>query len=569
MLANAAHTVLATPELLLLVSAHLAPHDLAQCLRVCKDWSHQLEPILWADFCPKENKHESWNDASMRAALIRNLPLIRTAKIPVTKVFLLELLIHDSETDPSARCTNLTRLEFENSRVEIGISPFTHFSDDDVDLASDQLATLLELNDRLTHLKLPCEFIDTDAPLDALSNLDHLQHLTVVSPEDCEGNGAISNFLRACLPLPRLTELVFDLDQTWDKHTWSTRKLRTIIQKASKERFSRNPTATKIKSLRLPSNCYGKWNPLPLLLLKSNLLDLESCEIPCFDEATDPQELERVVREQCLNLKHLTCPSLSQQEQDGHHMAAFLRGCSGIQSFASKYFCDHAHGFEPRRIMSTLVSHHYKTLEVLELMQCRQMNSADQQEVLSRCRQLKRFWVMNSLGWCSSIGFKFEDIWSKDWACMELTKLGLTLDQFFIINPALGMREAEEKEFIANVARRVYTQIGRLQKLEVLALDIDTSKRSKAKPSDYAWDLTLSKGWLSEMAGLRRLKSLSQPEAFWSKMGHAEVEFIYEHWPSLKEINLQGHILQMSAQSPWLWLLSKRPQLQLVFKHAM
>ncbi|CAO3566624.1 unnamed protein product [Mortierella alpina] len=442
-------------------------------------------------------------------------------------IFLLELLLQDSATHPTARCTNLMRLEFVNSKVETGLSPFTDFSDDDVDFASDQLATLLELNDRLTHLKLPCELIDAHASLAALSDLDHLQYLTVVSPEDCTGNEAISNFLRACLPLPSLTELFFDLDQTWDKHRWSMRKLRTVIQKASKERFARNPNAAKIKSLRLPSNCSANWNPLPLFLLKSNLLNLESCEIPWFDDATDPQELERLVREQCPNLKYLTCPSFSQQEQDGHHVAAFLRGCSGIQSFASKYFCDNANGFEPRQIISTLASHHDKTLEVLELTQCYQVSSADQQEVLSRCRQLKRFWVMTSVGWGSSIGFRSADIWSKDRVCMELTQLGLTLDRVFTINPALGMQEAEEKEFQTNVARRVYTQIGRLQKLKVLALAIDSQHCNKARSRDYAWDLTLSKGYLSEMAGLRCLKSLSLQEPFWSNMGQAEVKFIY------------------------------------------
>ncbi|CAO3566662.1 unnamed protein product [Mortierella alpina] len=135
------------------------------------------------------------------------------------------------------------------------------------------------------------------------------------------------------------------------------------------------------------------------------------------------------------------------------------------------------------------------------------------------------------------------------------------------------MRGADGQELDAEYAADVWTaaaskylyyQIGRLVKLEVLALGIDNGDFTNANKGDYAWDLTLTRGWLGQLAGLRNLKVLRLQGDLWSGMGQAEVEFIHEHWPLLREITLQGYILQLDLQSPWLWLLNKRPYLRLV-----
>ncbi|KAG0273997.1 hypothetical protein BGZ95_010201 [Linnemannia exigua] len=115
----------------------------------------------------------------------------------------------------------------------------------------------------------------------------------------------------------------------------------TIIREDSIARFAQNRNAAKIKSLKLTRIRYGARNPLPLLLLKSNLLDLKSCEIPWFLPDADMEEVEQVVREHCPNLNHLTCPSLKDESSNCQAMCAFIRGSSGLQSFASDYFSDH------------------------------------------------------------------------------------------------------------------------------------------------------------------------------------------------------------------------------------
>ncbi|KAF9966172.1 hypothetical protein BGZ70_003088 [Mortierella alpina] len=567
---SAARVVFATPKLFLSLLPHLTPHDLAQCLRVCKGWLHLLEPILWMDFCLEEPHDETLSDtrpSPMKDALIRNLPYIRTVKCSVANVALLQVLTNGSSTDSSTPCTQLKRLEIKE------------FNNTLADLTSRYLATLLDLNRCLTQLELPIEFTHAKAVSASLSKLESLQRLTA---GHCWGGEGIV-LLENCLPLPSLTQLFIDLDMRWSYYEHRI-TLETVIEEASIARFSRDSNAARIKSLQLPSNRNGDGNPLPLLLLKSELLDLEFCEIPWFDREHEPDDLSEVAREHCPNLKHLTCPSFKDHEDDGNDVAAFIKGCSGLRSFDSDRFSDHDQEGDARRIIWTLAAHHSDTLEVFELTDCHQVFSHDQQAILSRCKQLKRFWVMSSTPYDSNIGITYTDILRGKWVCMELTKLSLTLNRQPLDDDTFGELEDEEGDqeeegaeegesaeseseedcelrLISIAAKSVYTRIGRLQKLEVLALSIDISQDTAAEEKDYAWDLTLSNGWLGEMAGLKNLKTLMLHAAFWSKMGQAEVEFMHERWPLLSAIYFNGNALTVQAQPHWQWLRSQRPHL--------
>ncbi|CAO3566664.1 unnamed protein product [Mortierella alpina] len=391
--------------------------------------------------------------------------------------------------------------------------------------------------------------------------------------------------LQACLPLPNLTELYIDMELAWSDEP-DISGLKAIIDKATRARFSHSPPGSKIKSLRLPSDQSGDPSPLPCLLFQSNLLDLESCEMPLFDPATDPVDIEQMARKSCSKLKRLTCPSLMDREECAPAVCAFIQGCSGLEIFDSQNFYDFdTDGYiEPANVIATLVENHCSTLKNFELVDCYYAASDDQQAVLSQCKQLTRFWVRDAYTEFSSVGIQFTDIWRSDWVCMELTTLGLTLNRRPTDDDAFGELEDEEwdqeeggaeegenrgseseedriMQLISIAAKSVYTQIGRLQKLEVLALSIDISQDTAAEEKDYAWDLTLSKGWLREMAGLKNLKTLKLHSALWSKMGQAEVEFMHERWPLLGAIYFNGNASTVRAQSHWQWLLNKRPNL--------
>ncbi|KAF9572404.1 hypothetical protein EC968_009978 [Mortierella alpina] len=592
-LKSAAQCDFAIPELVLLVSEYLNSRDLAQCTRVCRAWSRQFEPVLWTNFCLKENRIcylDETRSSPFMVALMRNLPRIRTLKAVYTYVTLLRGLTGYYSTGPIPLCTNLKRLEFEGEHL---------FS---IDSSSQYVATLLDLNPRLTHLRLPFESFATDAVLSAVSKLDCLQHLSVYSLLQCKNTRTLAHCLRTCLPLPNLTELIFDLEFAWEKFLEDTfsgdtdtdsppsvfgsdrdivsSNLCHILKEASIDRFSRSPSATKIKSLQLPSNRDQNWNPLPMVFLESNLLDLESCEIPWFGRETDSEQVERIVRQHCPNLKYLTCPAFGDVEEEGDRVCAFILGCSGLRSFVSHKFMDRYEDdsvYEnDESIISTLAEHHSNTLEVFELTECDEAYSSDQQRILCECEQLSRFWVLSDPSHTPTYGITTTDTLKENWICMELKELGLTLDRFPIVDVFAELEaveyEAEDIEDELDAANRLYTmaaesvymQIGQLTKLETLVLDLRMNTENKGRESECAWDLTLSRGWLGELVDLKRLKVLRLQADFWSGMGQAEVEFIHEQWPLLTEISLRGNVLPLDLQSPWLWLLHKRPNLRLL-----
>ena len=186
---RAAHTVIATPELAFLVFAHLTPHDLFQCTCVCKAWSLHLEPILWANYCPKDPDEDF-------TIPIRMLPLIRTAELSIDYPLILELSYGlppgpKPAVIPNKFCTNLRQLtvvNFDTMALGPPVPP---------------VATLLNHNLRLTHLSLSDISLQYDARPAAISRLRHLQRLTITNFEDIkEATKRGTMLLLAGLPTP-------------------------------------------------------------------------------------------------------------------------------------------------------------------------------------------------------------------------------------------------------------------------------------------------------------------------------------------------------------------------------
>ncbi|KAF9946791.1 hypothetical protein BGZ72_011143, partial [Mortierella alpina] len=383
-----------------------------------------------------------------------------------------------------------------------------------------------------------------DPILASISNLKHLQSLTVYSCSSSSfvGTQTIALLLKACLPLPKLTELSVDLRVSWcarpesigyfsdedvedsddeyaevsDEEDIGVLSLESIIKKAAVARFSQTPTPGKIKSLQLPVAPERSKNPLTLPLLKSGLLDLESCTIFSFTKDSQPDDIERIVQEYCPNLKHLRCPDYGSFE-DSPLAPAFIRGCSGLQTFAAKGYCEQiyeaAHGSDKwRRIISTLVLHHCDTLEDFELDYSTGVFMSDLRTVLSRCKKLKRYHVtgyyLETRGTYQRGAARTDlmDPLGGDWACTELRELRITLDRTS-----------------AQIAKRFYAQIGRLAKLEHLIFDANPDPYAIEMEWDCSNDLSLSRGYLSELTGLKGLKSLKVDANLYRNMGHDEL----------------------------------------------
>ncbi|KAF9559541.1 hypothetical protein EC968_006547 [Mortierella alpina] len=383
----------------------------------------------------------------------------------------------DTADNPGALCTNLRRIDLQD-----------FIGDDSIQTSwCSHLGTLLCHNQRLTYVAVPLEVFGINASPTIISTLQHRRTHVDVQYDFFEIDGvaaALSKlwnllyleincvseqasfkkpylFLQSCLALPQPTELMIhrDVGMYWDQDedTAVVRKIQAIIEKATIARFSHGPTAKKIKSLQLPSNPTGSRNPLPLLLLKSRLLDLETCEIPWFRGDASIREIQQVVREHCPNLKHLVFPQLYDEIQDGQAARAFIRSCSGLQSFTSMYFSDGS-DHAPRFVLSELVKYHHITLEVLQLTDSDYLCSRDLQNILSQCKQLKQFRVINYQEEDSMSGITFSDICSSDWVCTDLRELGLTLSRYPIEFDAFGNFEetVEEAQVTASTVKRVY-----------------------------------------------------------------------------------------------------------------
>ncbi|KAF9946787.1 hypothetical protein BGZ72_011139 [Mortierella alpina] len=580
-LESAAHTAFTTPELALLLFAWCSPHDLTQCIRVCKQWLHLAEPVLWRNFCHGPQRLAKLVPETS-AALTRNLPHIQTVELTVEEHALLHELAQgttstsqagDAAVESCAPCTHLSRLTVKNSdmllKKDVGLYGINTVRDFSFVLPT--LVTLLNHNIRLTHLTFPFPDVETDDPVfAAISNLKGLRHLAVNS----NGSSSVSSWtlsllLRACLPLPNLTELCIKPCVYWVNKACGkvVPSLEAILKEAAIARFTQTPIPGKIKALQLPLSAESRTRPMALAFLKSDLLDLESFTVPPFYDDSNPGDVEQLVQERYPNLKHLRCTSHKVTLDGYRNMRAFIRGCSGLRSFASDGFEDQIYqggngSYESRCIISDLVSHHCDTLEDFELKKCDQVSSSDLQELLSRCRQLKRFRVSGNFpetrDWRyqdGDAGYDTEDASKGAWACTELRELWITLGRTSFLTENLFFR-----------------QIGRLERLEQLTLDIHRrtkvmagERRDEDEDCKSYMDHELSGNLLGEMAGLKNLKSLRLAAKFCRRMSQAEIEFIHEHWPLLREITVMGSKgLELRIKTHWQWLFKKRPQLRFI-----
>ncbi|KAG0198055.1 hypothetical protein BGX28_008474 [Mortierella sp. GBA30] len=593
---KAIDAVIGIPELTTLISQHLAPYGIAQCLLVCKAWTRQFHPHIWTNFRAGKILPQD------TTALHQSLHRIRTVDISGNYNEFIKLLANGLppvqspiQTRPDsalARCMENSALQSDKARLtkakaplctnlkRLKLSSYNLFSHDS---NSTYVEMLLNHNSNLTHVNLELiPLCDTNI-IPSISQLHRLQHLSLRG--QYSGPSSIYLLLKCCLPLPQLTELHLDIvlelpDGSFGASPWSSSNLEAMLVEASAARFSGCSTVGRIKALTLPALHEEDEYPIPVLpFLKSDIFDLESCTIPWFPVDTDIAGIQQMVKELCPRLKHLTCPSYFETNQDGQAACAFIQGCSGLLSFRSKGFSDSDtddyEDFPPREIISALFGRHSETLEEVELLDCLQVFSGDLGCLLSRCKQLKRLWVFP----CErgKAGLEFDDACRRDWVCMGLKELGLTLNRYSSEDSFGELDEPDDESDLDEdqeeqlmrlskiAAKRIYGQIGQLEKLEVLALEADVSEETLAKECEFDWDLTLSKGWLAELSGLKNLRHLQMRSNFWGKMGQAEVEFMHAQWPLLSEVSFSTWsttIPSLIEQPHWQWLKQQRPHLR-------
>ncbi|KAF9964977.1 hypothetical protein BGZ70_005641 [Mortierella alpina] len=363
-------------------------------------------------------------------------------------------------------------------------------------------------------------------------------------------------------------------DRTVDYEDWHFKglatplpKLKDILDRAIAARTSpvNGSIEVKIKALRFP--------------------DLEE------ENADLIQELyQQMLGDHCPALRHLILSSFDDGSQGSHHA---IQAATELKTVRAFRFNDES-GWSSRDTISTLVKHHSKTLEEVELLLCRMISSRDQQALFVSCKQLKRFWMVPDGTSPAAYEIEFRDIFTGAWNCLGMRELSLTFNRFINVKKtveamrlegskgAAGDRDlevdevyrpddmAQERRAGAWAAKQAFAQIGRLTALEHLALGTDEGPNgSEEDVLESKWDLTLSKGWLAQLAGLKNLRHFHMRTDHWSCMGQAEVEFMDAEWPWLDCVSFDwcsmtdDQFMKEVSLPHWQWLQQKRPSLRL------
>ncbi|KAG0197315.1 hypothetical protein BGX28_009181 [Mortierella sp. GBA30] len=559
-------SIVAIPELVAIIAQFLTARELARCLAACRRFSSEFESYFW------ENFHRTYDICSPQYwILVRGLPAPAVlAKSQMDSG-------SDSEQEPSERarfrrvkaqvafvpkgtkaslCTNVRR---------IAVVPSTPVRNP-ISAADHHLVTLIHHNHSLTHLDMRIDFLGamtthSEKFIESLSNLQHLRYLTV------RGKMISSTqtfaLLRASLALPQLSEMycIFDMEYDGQKSEDQVAEdIRKVLREAVKARTHDGCIKTKIKAFKAPED-KNRYDNFLYPILKSDLLDLETFEIPWIRKDEDTKRFKRTIREYCPNIRHLTYRTDKVHDNCSRGDRLLMRSAAIISSGCSDLRTFRLHNLEVDRPDNTLyeaitdlVEYHMETLETFELDHCGKFDGEEMAALLCSLRNLKRFWVLPSM--YLDRGMSVAEAVHSEWLCLGLKELCVVLnrrDRYGYANSA-DSREC---------AKRFYQQLGRLTELEILALGTEEGRKGNLTVK-FGQDLTLARnGHLRELAGLRKLRHLNMMNNLWEKMGQPEVEFMDKHWPVLNEISFDVSAgSDMKNQPHWRWLKRRRPYLQ-------
>ncbi|KAG0197314.1 hypothetical protein BGX28_009180 [Mortierella sp. GBA30] len=609
------HSVVKIPELAALISQYFSPCQIAKCMRVCKAWLFYFRPYFWTNFQAGRTLPHN------RALVQRNLHRIRTIEITHKTDKFLEFLAGSRKASISARPTRAStqeqRLSLCNNvrRIKTG-----HRQPWDNLRPAPYLLTLLHRNLSLTHLTLPAVTVGSDKAisreyLEAISHLLKLRHLNIRADnvnQHCVDQHCVFSILRTALLLPELSALYCDFFVNYNSDA-SESDVEAMLSEVIAVRTSEGTLGNKLEVLKLPDASCGKTNTLLAPFLKSKLLDLTSFECPCATGGMTRDAREKIAKEHCPNLRRLMYQS-GDDEEHSFIMDALIAGSSGLQFLQAEGYSDELM-FIHSKFVGTVSFLHSETIEEIELLDCYMVHNDDLRKIFSKCKRLRRFWLEPELE--GRVGIEFQDIIDNEWVCLGLRELSLSLNRNVYVREALqAMRKESSSDrtdvgqsgddvgsvdsedegrrhlFYQNkrkaqtwAAKRVYAQIGRLVMLEVLSLGVHNTENNycevpggwgmtDCKAEDvrrFEWDLTLSKGWLQELARLKNLRHLHMRIDFWSRMGQAEVEFMDREWPLLDEIRFGGistgcyPLTSLLKEPHWQWLKKKRPSLRYSF----
>ncbi|KAF9984056.1 hypothetical protein BGZ75_004389 [Mortierella antarctica] len=517
----------------------------------------------------------------------------------------------------TTKCTNLRKLVFLDPCESMSIA---------------WLAKLVRTNMNLTHLQFPGKLLDLSVSavtslLDAIRQLPNLQHITLGYSLLVHEEASFM-FLKTCIESPSLVDIICEYTTIgWRDHYCYCENCMVLVRKLGKsiqgiiqagKTAAAKADRPKIKSLKLPHIPVGYPEDVLLPLLSCGIFDLEYLDVPRISGGYF-DKLEECIRTQFPRLQRIGVSQLSTDvfeeqfescsamradwDDDAEHTEAALavaRGCrkQGIRSFQGRVMeCFHT-AWVVDDIINELVEEHSSTLEDVEVWDV--VSTLEQRNLFESCKNLKRFWMRPPTYRYGAMEelFDVEDLLDCDWACTGMKELALVMSRPYVAgheedepgedyddpsqwSDCSGSEEGDDDDEHTEGAkskgedqadkdpywdeeldiRKIYVKVGSLTELEVLAVE-----------SDRPRDMSLDKGYLAELGGLKNLRRLELRDvmAWCCLIRQPEVEFIHENWPALEVVAIETESKNMYralVESPhWKWLQKKRPLLR--FEHT-
>ncbi|KAG0222437.1 hypothetical protein B0O80DRAFT_454973 [Mortierella sp. GBAus27b] len=613
-------SILDVPELIEMVAQCLSPREIMECMATSKAFSRLFEPFLWRNVVLEHPLPEP-------SILIRNRHHIRSLSVGCYDYTALST-IADGLPDPIFLSGAGTSNASDNpSPVDNGILPRLRYIHIDAceageDMEWQQKSTCLDFilrilnqSPNLTHVTVPGLFLDHRHPLvhaqgflhTIANRLPYLKELKIhnghVEPE------VGLELLKICFNHPNLVSLHCDFDLGGEKYpnfqkaypTYDpglTTFLSALEDDKNKSAESDKPAAgTQIQALALPKIHGGYPVPFLCALLKSHLPNLERFRVPSIGgDGPYKDPFKEAVAQGCPKLQHIECSWYSDDVETQEAITGIITACSewGLKSFYCWKHESDAYGESEGHILETLLSYHQETLEQIILEDYNGNNCYSLGNIMYKCKNLKKLKIAPRTSSDAGVVVFHHKI-RKEWACSDLKELELTFDQARVYEDDDQYEDASEdseiesdNEFMTcttgwgdgqarhyaavqdwtdRMSRRAYGRIGELSKLETLRLSDNNCRGWCGDSDDYVeHSLTLRRGWLSQLDGLKELRHFAMGTDFWSKMDLAEIKFMNANWPKLEKISFrtgsEEDLEDILGERHWKWLKETRPYLQ-------
>ncbi|KAK3823015.1 MAG: hypothetical protein J3Q66DRAFT_397486 [Benniella sp.] len=535
------------PELVAQLALYLSPQDLARCSATCKSFARTFEPYLYRQVT-MEDKH------SAPPSLPQHLQHVRMLRIYSRNVEgCLQAIA--GVLDSTETMTNLQKLSITNIYyVGWVYTP----------VALNTVITLVAGNNRITHLELQMHTNLMGISLDPRlldiihMGLPRLQQF-VVSGANFFSIVEAMKALKICLGHPSLThaqlqtaaERIFHSRSDSSEHKALFESLLEFLDGTHKDGAQlQEVNGCQLTSLALPHIRGGYPRSFLLPLLRTYLPKLERLQVPFLDGSYEG-ELEEVIAGHCSNLCHIayTFPMLL-EDQNSSVIKAVIRGCArwnGLKSIRIFGYREQDDTDSSRGLVETLVKHHSKTLESVEIQAWdRHGGTSLLNPIFTGCPNLKSLKVLRLEGSTLHFLMYFVHLPAEPWAFQGLKELHLHFyqkKQYSLTNTAKQELEA---------GGRMFKQIGKLIHLEILALDF------YGYDSEYGWDLddSMRSEWLKEIAGLDKMRYLCMPSDCWGEQYLSKI--IDSSWPRLERVSSRRY-----DPMDFRWIKERRPWLKI------